>query len=343
MRQACVTFLGLIAATAGGVTAADPNQPTTAPVDMTASDVGATLTRMLLEKPNVPVTPPKGVPRPEMQAEVPVEGMMVVDRLCRLTWDGKVEWFVLTFEPEAQRREEVPRRALPCQFLEQMEKLAAQSPSARFRVSGETTVYEEHAYLLLTKVTVIDEAPAAPAAAPRATPVVQPVPDRPIALDKLAAPAASPTAALTAAPTTQPAGEPSSDDILNQLLDEKVGRPVQVRPVHTEGDIAPSVAPGAGKPLAAGRGAMVVDRLVRVVPELAGPWWEARFEADNTLREPPMRLLPCSLLGRAREIRSERHLGPGPVLRISGLVTRYQGRRYLLLRKVLPERRLNRF
>ena len=61
----------------------------------------------------------------------------------------------------------------------------------------------------------------------------------------------------------------------------------------------------------------------------------ARFESDNTLADEPIRLLPCKLLQKAKR--------RGGRLRISGEITRYQGRRYLLLRKVLPERRMGQF
>jgi hypothetical protein len=88
---------------------------------------------------------------------------------------------------------------------------------------------------------------------------------------------------------------------------------------------------------------MVVDRLVRVLPEPAGRWWAAHFEADNTLQEPPLRLLPCGFLEVAQRAQSGRGIGPEPLMRVSGLVTHYKQKRYLLLRKLLPERRLGRF
>jgi len=332
-RLSLATICTLLTAAAAAAPVPEPNQPTTAPVDMTASDVGVALTRMLLDKPKVPVTAPKGVAEPEAPVEVPVEGSMVVDRLCRLAYDGESRWFVLVFEPQQSRRAEMPRRALPCRLLEQVESLALKSPSVRFRVSGETTVHEERGYLLLTKATVLEEFPAAADEAPKPAPVVRPAP----AEVKVKPPAP------TSLPASRPAVEPSSDDILKKLLNEKVGRPVQARPVRPVVARAPSVAPGAGKPLAPGRGAMVVDRLVRVGPEVTGHWWAARFEADNTLREPPMRLLPCGFLARAQQMQMRRRLGADTVLRVSGLVTRYRGRRYLLLRKVLFERPLSRF
>jgi len=325
----CVCVLG---AACAGALAADPNPSPAKPVKMTASDIGADLTHTLLKKPKVPITPMKEAAEAPERPRVPLEGSMVVDRLCRVAYDAKSEWFVLTIEAEPNRRDELPRRALPCALLEQVERVVAQSPGCRFRVSGETTVYEGHGYLLLTKATVLSGAPVA--AAPTPAPAVRPAAGK-------TGPQKPPPAQADGAKGA--GAEPSSDDILNRLLGEKVGRPVQVGTTRPEVAAAPSVAPGAGKPLAGGRGAMVVDRLVRVISEEVPPWWQARFEADNTLREPPMRLLPCGFLTRARQMRARRGLGPDPVLRVSGLVTRYKGQRYLLLRKALLERRLGRF
>ncbi len=330
VRTLGVVIVGAVAVGTLAAPAGEPKQPTTAPVDMSASDVGASLTRMLLDKPKVPVTLPIDVARPAEPVETPVEGSMIVDRLCRLTREEKAGWALLTFEPEPARRSEMPRRALPCWLLERMEPLAASSPSVRFRVSGETTVYRQRGYLLLTKATVLTAAP--PAARPKPAPPPTPGP--------LVSEAAA------SQPASRPAGsgrEPTSDDILKRLLQENVGRPVRPPTVAGEPTTAPSVAPGAGKVLAAGRGSMVVDRLVRVLPELTSQWWQARFEADNTLQEPPMRLLPCGFLERAHRMQAARPPAAMRLLRVSGLVTHYKGRRYLLLRKLMPERRLGRF
>lgn len=329
--------VAVVAALGPWASAAEPNQPaTTQPVDMTASDVGVTLTRMLLDKPGVPVTRPTDIFEPNAVRDVPLAGSMVIGRLCRLRRDEKAGWFVLEFEPEPGRPDELPRRALPCRLLEQMEPLAAQSADVRFRVSGETTVHREHGYLLLTIARILPTPakPAPPAPSEGPTPLVP-----------AAAPPIEPNAPAET-PTSQPAddaNEPSSEDILHQLLNRRPGRTIGPTAVPAALAPAPSVAPGAGKPLVAGTGAMVVDRLVRILPELTGPWWEARFEADNTLQEPPMRLLPCGFFHRAQQAHSVAGPGAQPVLRISGLVTHYKGGRYLLIRKLLPERRLGRF
>lgn len=314
------------------VAAADPRRPTTAPGRPAApdADTAPPLSRMLLDKPDVPLTPPTGAAPRKAPVVLPVEGSMVVDRQARLAYGGKDGWLVLRFPPETGRADEAPRRALPNQLLEQMEAQVARSPAVRFRVSGETTVYDGQAYLLLTKATVL---PAAPAAAPE--PSSKPAAPPPKGGSDRGAPKSRPAAGGEA--------EPTSDDILQELLKDKAGRPVVVPPGRPRPAPAPSVAPGAGKPLPADRGGMVVDRLVRIRPEPGGSWWAACFEADNTLQEPPIRVLPCGFLAKARRIAETRGIARERLLRISGLVTHYKQRRYILIRKLLIERRLGRF
>ncbi len=329
--------------------AADANAPGVAPVvapqlvdansagfDMSASDVGQRLTHLLLDKPEVPITLPKNMDKPTQSASLPAEGTMVVDRVCRLWSERNSFWLVLTFEsdpggPAGQSTpaDGVDRRVLPCELMEQMETLAARTPGTRFRVSGETTVFEGRAYLLPTKVTVLPhEEPSAPVpAAPKSVPLVA---------------AAGAAAAQTTAAAPK-AGGLTSDDLLQSLLRENVGRPIQTVPVLPDSPAPPSVAPTSASVLPVVRGEMVADRLVRIVPDPQGRWWIAAFEADNTLQEPPMRLLPCSMLGKAMSLVAESRPGRMRIFRVSGKVTRYEGNRYLLLRKVIVELNLGQF
>jgi hypothetical protein len=141
-------------------------------------------------------------------------------------------------------------------------------------------------------------------------------------------------------------GKPAdSDEILNALRRDRLGKPVVpvVRP-ETRRPNEPSVAPvPKGKVLPAGRGWTVVDRLVTLAPAKRGQWMQVRFQSDNTLREPPMRLLPCGILRKAELIAAAAEKGKTVRLRISGVITFYRGKRFLLLRKALLERDLGRF
>jgi len=308
----------------------DPNVPPAAPYDMSASDVGAGLARLLLERPPVPVTPPTGAAAPRQHPDLPPDGSMVIDRPCELGGqeDG---WRILRFEAEPGASAEPPRRLLPCRLLELMEDQAARSPLARFRVSGETTVFGDRAYLMVRKVTVLDApAPAAPPPKPPPGPAAAPAP-------------APPATSRPATPTTAP----SSDDVFRRLMAEKVGRPVLVPTAAAKVDATPSVAPGPSRELPPDRGSMVVDRVVRVVPEggSGGPagWWVARFESDNTLAEPPARLLPCQFLQAAQEGAGTRLSPAEPRYRLTGEMTVYRHRRYVLIRKLLPDRDMGEF
>ena len=87
---------------------------------------------------------------------------------------------------------------------------------------------------------------------------------------------------------------------------------------------------------------MVTDRLVRILPNPKDGWWQAVFVADNTLQEAPVRLLPCEMLEQAENAVI---VGGGQTARyrISGEVTEYKGKQYLLLRKRLVEHDMGQF
>ncbi len=299
------------------------------------------ISRLLLERPEAPVIAPD-----EEQAGdaaptgLPAEGMPVVGRRCRLRPEPNSGWLLLVFEDEGDGRPEVaPRRALPSAPLEQMEAYAADHPAAVFRVSGETTVYRGHAYVLLAPApVVVSPAPAGETSEgpPAPQPVTRPVPGAGRA-------------------TTRPAGggEASPTDIFEVLMRDRPARPIDPSAYAT----SQAAAPASAAPLppeetlrTAYRGRMVVDRFVQLrapgqvakreagrsgSPGAPGGWWEAHFRGDNTLREPPMRLLPCGLLQQAQAI--------GGVLRVTGYVTRYKGRTYLLLRKAFRVRNMGQF
>ena len=358
-------------AAAAGDANAPKAAPTVAPAagdanasgfDMSASDVDQKLTRLLFDKPEVPITLPMDMVKPAQAAPLPAEGTMLVDRICRLWSERNSYWLVLTYEPDPDRpaaqsaaTDDVERRLLPCELMEQMETLAARTPGTRFRISGETTVFEGHAYLLPTKVTVLPhEAPFAPSAAlapfalapstmpaPAEASAAKPAPS-PAAAGAASAPSGDPKPAKGGAAAGKP-GELTSDDLLNAILRENTGRPIQTVPVLPDAPKPASVAPAGPGVLPVPRGEMVADRLVRIVPDPAGRWWIAAFEADNTLQEPPMRLLPCTMLAKAKSLAGDARPGRMRIFRVSGKVTRYEGNRYLLLRKVMVELNLGQF
>ena len=292
----------------------------------------------LLDRPEVPITRPRDYREKATPAELPAEGAMVFDRLCRLERDAS-GWMLLTFENGEDEMPESARWVLPCRLLEKMEAVAAKTPGVTFRISGESTRYDNRSFLLLRKVTA--RMPSEPPAPPK--------PSKPRKAPPLPAPrtkpAEQPPAKAATPPDTSDKTSPSSEDILNQLLKDKPGKPIipEIESVQDVPVKAPSVAPAPKeKTLPVGRGNMVVDRIVTLLPAGVGKWMQVSFVSDNTLREPPMRLLPCVKLTQAEAL-AVSGAGKSVRLRVTGEITVYKGRRYLLLRKLLVERQMGQF
>ena len=274
---------------------------------------------VLLDRPPVPITPPTSE-KPVKGAKVAISDLPIVDRRCRMKTDPQSGWAILEFENAPGLPALDPHRLLPCRRLEQMERLASQDPAAVFRVSGEVTVFQNQAYIL-PRTLAVDSASAEAQAYPAALP-----PSR--GAGKKAA-----RAAVKSVPdeSASDANASSSEGIMKALTRNRPAKPVL--PAAESAELIPetqSVAPLGEAPAAPERDAMVVDRLVRAFRGGDPAWWEARFESDNTLQDRPIRLLPCRLLERAQKATGR--------LVVTGEITYYKGRAYLLLRKLLPER-----
>ena len=300
----------------------------------------------------VPITKPKDYEEPaETAPQLPTEGSMVVNRRCHLERRDERGWHVVVFEAEPDSPRRQPRLALPCRLLEKMEQFTRSKPGAIFRISGQNSNYDGRCFILLQKAVLELEPPPATTKARATFHGAKPTTSQPTGpatapttgATKPAAAATGPSTGLTA-PAPKPAG-PTSDDILAALRRDSPGKGIvpEVRPKDNRPN-EPSVAPlPKEKVLSPGRGGAVVDRLVTIIPAARGRWMQVRFESDNTLREPPMRLLPCALLREAKLTVASAQRGKTIRLRISGLITFYRGKRFLLLRKVLRERDLGRF
>jgi len=282
------------------------------------------LEQFALRRSAVPVTPPRsGARRPVRAgpARLPREGTGLNNALCRLSDPDRQGWRVLQLAGGSETSGRPDRRVLPCRLLEQMEAVVAARPEALFRVWGEATVYRQRPYLLPLAVRVVEAMPASAPAGPKATD------------------------GSGKGPASRPAGNGAAagiDDVIGELLRDKPERAIVVpdRPDGAARGDARAVAPGVKPPADRQRGDIVVDRLVRMTrPDRrrGQTWFTVRFEADNTLAEPAMRLLPCRNLAQAETLERE------GLLRVTGRVTFYRGDRYLLLRKVLHEYRLGRF
>jgi hypothetical protein len=262
-------------------------------------------------------------PPVEKKAPLPREGSKVVDRLCRITTDPS-GWVLVWFPADGDRKAIRPRWALPNETLEAIETFQAKNPKMMFRVSGDMTIYDNNVFILIRRVAILD-------------PPKQQAPVVSVSPQSITKP--TPATQAVTQPATKPAKAPSSSDLMNELLSEKNPTPVILPRVKEKISAAQvkSVAPGArGDVIEPATERLIVDRLMTIHKTKQAMWRKATFEADNTLREPPVLLLPCRLLRYAEG------QPPSRRVRITGELTKYKGKRYMLLRKVFIEREMNR-
>jgi hypothetical protein len=277
---------------------------------------------LLADKPEVPVTSPEQ-PEPSAKLKLPAERSLVINRLCRVEFQKSVHWAVLRFLPEEGKPAEVDRYALPNQRLEDMESIVARNPQTVFLVSGECMIYHGRPYLIVRLALTQAERsqPPEPATQPSTSAASHP---------------ATPTTAEASA-TADP------DDLIRKLLQERPGKPVLLPPESdAKVEPLPSVSPAVAQQLPQAFGSMIADRTVYLSTDANTGWSTVRFIADNTLLEQPIRLLPCQQVVAAKDL-SATKLGRNVRLRVSGELTRYKGKEYLLLRKVVREREMRQF
>lgn len=142
------------------------------------------------------------------------------------------------------------------------------------------------------------------------------------------------SATLAAAQTTQP----SPESRLNQMLQPSSGgmaRPLQPTTVpSTDRTSASAVAPGATSTTVLREGTFLVDRTGRLTRGADAQSWEFTFESDGrAMKDPPVVILPnLKLMAMVDAVKNaNRDLR----FRITGMVTEYNGRNYVLLEKVL--------
>lgn len=284
---------------------------------------GSSAVGSLIDKPPVPITRPLDAATQPASAPSKLrrlEGTTVLDAACRLVYDKESGWHVLEFVDQPHQPFGGARRVLPCALLEAMEKAILADPDQIFRVSGETTFYEDRLYLLPQVVVAV-----APAATPASAPAAGPAPEQPPKRET---------------PATTPASAPAAtSDVFDALFQGPPATPVLAPSTPPAPAPREALTPPAGaardRPLPAEGTSLIINRSVRIVPTDDGFWREARFVSDNTLRDPPLRLLPCRTLQFIQEV-TQRVLA-------SGQVTRYRGRAYLLLRKAIPQRNMRQF
>jgi hypothetical protein len=285
-------------------------------------------------KPAGVIKPRNHKPAAPKKPKLPPEGSKVVDRLCKIKTDPS-GWVLAVFPAEGDRQAIRPRWALPNQALEALEKLQIKNPGMMFRISGEMTVYRDNSFMLIRRIAIVEPTtpidPPAKASGSEGIEIVTPVATtqpKPDAGEK-----------KTTGEKPAPTAAPSSSDLIKSMLAEKNPTPVILPRIKKKIPAAKvkSVAPGAkGDIIQPATARLVVDRLMTIRKTNVASWREATFEADNTLREPPVTLLPSQLLQFAEAQPATRRL------RVTGEITNYKGKRYMLLRKVVVERTMNR-
>jgi hypothetical protein len=140
------------------------------------------------------------------------------------------------------------------------------------------------------------------------------------------------------AQTTRPAaGTPSADDVLNRLLQpsRSVAQPLlpEADPPKKDAGTARTVAPAGEQLNLIREGTYLVDRVGRLT-KTSENMSELTLEADGKgMKDPPLLILPnLKLMTMEKYIQStSRDLR----FRITGLVTEYNARNYILLDKVV--------
>jgi hypothetical protein len=135
----------------------------------------------------------------------------------------------------------------------------------------------------------------------------------------------------TSAQTTQPSATMPADQKLDQML-----RPMpQPGPAPIDASTgAAAVAPGAPQLTVMREGSFLVDRMGRLTRSADGQTWEFAFESDGrAMKDPPVVILPnLKLMAMEQAVKgANRDLR----FRITGMVTEYNGRNYVLLEKVV--------
>ena len=142
---------------------------------------------------------------------------------------------------------------------------------------------------------------------------------------------------------TEPATKKSQEQVLKDLLEESTPRPMIITPDISDEvsvPIAEPVDPKAKLPLTVREGDVVINRMGRLGKDTKGTLLFV-YEADATdLSEPPLILLPCLKLEQMEILVAKK---PNVKFTVTGEVTVYHGKGYLLLRKVMLHRDLGQF
>ena len=295
--------------------AAPPAAPPPKPEDLLRELEAARRQRPTI-KPTVPGSVVQGLPgAAKGGASAVVGGRLVRQGTFLLSRRGTVSKLadgevLFTFDPDEHGAAERPMPLLPNMNLQNLERIADRAdPTARFSVSGQVMAFKGRNYLLM---------------------------DRPAEIVRAGAPTAKPTEAKPADPKPADDGAADPAGMINKLegaaRERDAARPVLAVPepggppasTHATGPSVPTLPPE--KLLR--EGSMITSRRGRMIRQPDGDW-ALTFDADAAGKsEPALLLLPCLNL-QAMERVAERG-GEAATMSVSGIVTTYKSRNYLL-------------
>lgn len=141
---------------------------------------------------------------------------------------------------------------------------------------------------------------------------------------------------FAAAQTTQPSPESRLDQMLAPTATGGGARPLQptTNPSLDRATSVAAIAPGAQPVTVLREGTFLVDRMGRLSRGADPQSWEFAFEADGrSMKDPPVVILPNLKL--MQMVDAVKNANRDLRFRITGMVTEYNGRNYVLLEKVL--------
>ena len=224
-----------------------------------------------------------------------------------------------------------PLEVLPCQWLTKMVSVTGQKTdlSITFRVWAEVTTYQDKNYLLPKDVYTLSlfGSPSDPPA--ETSPVARP-----------GGVYSSQTDDTLKVDATDPNDKFKLPAKLRQaLLKSPRPQPILIENLNNDNGTSTSstmksFTVGGTTRTDLAENHMVANRVGRIAYDPDSRYWLFAFEADTqSLAEPPIALLPAQLLEIVEKTLQK---NSQPVkFRISGQVTRYQNKNYLLLRKLL--------
>ena len=146
--------------------------------------------------------------------------------------------------------------------------------------------------------------------------------------------------ACSLAQTTRPTTRPSNpDQVMDDLLKPAATQPSPLAESPTGQAIDKTSARGAVAPRAPAvavmrEGTYIIDRLGHLGRTPDGTQAQFIFNSDGkTLKDPPLLILPNQKLQQMEDI--VKSVNRDVPFRITGMVTEYRGRNYILLEKVL--------